>query len=739
MSFKLNWPAFSTEFLEKAKAQLNAALNKGTDSRPSNIVGDILVHSLNMGTKPPDLEILEIGELQEERFRGIFKMAYTGDAHLELVTKVQANPLHTPRMSLAINGGRDGVLAANWPLVVPMRLKISNLVLRGIIVLVVDKHKGVTLVFKNDPLEKVDVNSTFDNIPNIRRFLQLQIETQLRKMFQEDLPALIHMLSLVYFRSQAEAAGGRSTSSPTQMTDSGFHDPLDDGTDVAPKRPEIQKSMRDRWLGNDAIDCDEDDDAWVHGYMFYRNLSEICQALDLGLKNLAIPRPLLSNHAVCRSWIVDRLRGSPREGLEQRRRQNASQQRIRHSHQIKTSSRASTSSSVRSIDTYHASSRRPSAPSSAGYGGYAAPSMCSTESSGRSRDFRSDHPISTGYSHYRRCTTRPRIPALAQKFSLFRMDFEEECRKAFHSVLPTTANPTSRSNALGWMNHPQHAARSDIAGNASAITPPSGHDEDEPFNFDTPLDIFALNPPPSTPAAALAAAAECMQVPSPVTLLPSDNPRAAHLANLMDANRSLAVNTPSEEIRHWAFRAHPIRFLSPTLSSSTDESAMLGDKDESAATNGPSDPGGTAKSTRKLRRPPAYDHNHPHPCTRSTFVVTPVPSRRRRNNRRGGGAASSPSHSPVRIPHFAPLPTTLTHTSSFSGGHHHAANPRPGSTLATRNITKLTLPAGVSVPAHLLSPGLDQRFAEMGYHLNPAQPVKYSPRPISNPSSRGSA
>lgn len=67
------------------------------------------------------------------------------------------------------------MLNANLPLVLPMQLRISNLKLRGIIVLVVDKIKGVTLVFKNDPLEKVDVNSTFDNISNIRRFLQVYI------------------------------------------------------------------------------------------------------------------------------------------------------------------------------------------------------------------------------------------------------------------------------------------------------------------------------------------------------------------------------------------------------------------------------------------------------------------------------------------------------------------------------------------------------------------------------------
>ncbi|KAI8823479.1 uncharacterized protein EV422DRAFT_550151 [Fimicolochytrium jonesii] len=195
MSFKLNWPSFSPEFMEKAKQQLTTALNKG--EKPEKIAGQIVVHELNMGTKPPDLEILEIGELQEDRFRGIFKMGYNGDAYLELMTSVQANPLKAPKAGLKINENRGpSVLAANWPLVVPMRLKISNLLLRGIIVLVVDKHKGVTLVFKNDPLEKVDVNSTFDNIPNIRRFLQSQIETLLRKMFQEDLPALIHNLSL---------------------------------------------------------------------------------------------------------------------------------------------------------------------------------------------------------------------------------------------------------------------------------------------------------------------------------------------------------------------------------------------------------------------------------------------------------------------------------------------------------------------------------------------------------------
>lgn len=46
-----------------------------------------------MGTCPPELEILEIGDLAEDRFRGIFKMRYHGDAEIVLQTKVQVNCL----------------------------------------------------------------------------------------------------------------------------------------------------------------------------------------------------------------------------------------------------------------------------------------------------------------------------------------------------------------------------------------------------------------------------------------------------------------------------------------------------------------------------------------------------------------------------------------------------------------------------------------------------------------------
>nr|CAG8437423.1 5831_t:CDS:2 [Entrophospora candida] len=191
MAFKFNWPDFTTEFIEQAKQLLTTALNKS--NKPANIVDHIVVKDLNMGTKPPELEVMEIGELAVDKFKGIFKLIYSGDAHLTLQTK--ANPMNNNKSDVSIYT-RRGILAADQPLVVPMLLRLSNLKLRGIFVLVVSKQKGITLAFKSDPLEKIDVTSTFDSISTIQRFLQNEIEKRLRTMFQEDLPSIVHQLSL---------------------------------------------------------------------------------------------------------------------------------------------------------------------------------------------------------------------------------------------------------------------------------------------------------------------------------------------------------------------------------------------------------------------------------------------------------------------------------------------------------------------------------------------------------------
>ncbi|KAG8890474.1 ERMES complex subunit [Tulasnella sp. 332] len=194
---------------------LNAALNKG--SKPRIIADKIEVVELSMGTQPPELEIRDIGELTTEQFRGIFRLSYAGDAHIVLRTKVQANPLNHKKQGMDVMGQSRGVLAAHQPLVVPMLLRLSNFKLNAYVVLVVSKQRGITLVFKTDPLQSLDVNSTFDSIAVIQKFIQKEIEGQLREMFREDLPGIIHRLSQKWTAGKAKVEAPYLHTNPTMM------------------------------------------------------------------------------------------------------------------------------------------------------------------------------------------------------------------------------------------------------------------------------------------------------------------------------------------------------------------------------------------------------------------------------------------------------------------------------------------------------------------------------------------
>ncbi|GAA5956037.1 hypothetical protein JCM3765_005436, partial [Sporobolomyces pararoseus] len=123
-----------------------------------------------------------------------------------------ANPLNVPRPSLDILGS-PRILFAAAPLVVPMTLRLSSLQLRAIVVLVVSRQKGITLVFKNDPLESVEVSSSFDGVESVAGFIQREIETQLREAFRSDLPSVIHRLSQKWLSGEVKSATGGTSSS----------------------------------------------------------------------------------------------------------------------------------------------------------------------------------------------------------------------------------------------------------------------------------------------------------------------------------------------------------------------------------------------------------------------------------------------------------------------------------------------------------------------------------------------
>ncbi|ODQ67472.1 hypothetical protein NADFUDRAFT_81941 [Nadsonia fulvescens var. elongata DSM 6958] len=215
MSFQFNWSSFKEQnFYERAKVLLTDALNKS--NKPPILVDRIVVKDLDLGDTAPNLEILEIGDLADDRFRGIFKLNYDGNASITLSTKVQANPLNVYEQGLPSFASPQFISSCS-SLAIPLNLTLSQIKLSGIIILVFSKAKGLTLVFRNDPLESITVSSTFDQVPVIAKFLQVQIENQIRLLFREELPTIIHRLSQKW--TPAGSAILRASTLSTDTTD----------------------------------------------------------------------------------------------------------------------------------------------------------------------------------------------------------------------------------------------------------------------------------------------------------------------------------------------------------------------------------------------------------------------------------------------------------------------------------------------------------------------------------------
>ncbi|KAG7660401.1 MDM34 [[Candida] subhashii] len=234
MSFKVNWNSLETESLTSwTKDILTSALNSG--KTPPILASSISIKDLNFGKIAPDFEILEIGELDRDRFRGIFKVNYNGDFHLTLHTNVQANPLNIYYSNSIETEIQDSnfitprFLLSNEQFALPLDLKLSDIKISGIGIIVFSKSKGLTLVFRNDPLDSIKVSSTFDTVQVLANFLQKQIENQIRDLFRETLPTLMHQLSLKYLsldnninelRSKLTSLSSTTTTSTTTSTSS---------------------------------------------------------------------------------------------------------------------------------------------------------------------------------------------------------------------------------------------------------------------------------------------------------------------------------------------------------------------------------------------------------------------------------------------------------------------------------------------------------------------------------------
>ncbi|KAL8707974.1 MAG: hypothetical protein Q9225_007673 [Loekoesia sp. 1 TL-2023] len=302
MAFNFNWSPLTADasFYTRAQELLTTALNKSP--KPPIIVDDIIANELNLGSVPPDLEILEIGDLAEDRFRGIFKMCYTGDAYLTL--KTRANPLNT-YLSTRPSFTSPQPLAASSGLTIPLQITLSEIKLSAFIILVFSRQKGLTLVFRNDPLESLKVSSTFDAIPFVREYLQKEIEGQLRILLMDEVPAIIHRLSLRLwvpeYRAKEDEELARQAQNPT--SDEQPVDPLAS----PPQDPvDVSGSIFD---ASQIASLSLDSSSEHHSLFSQKNLLRLAALTD-SHRTLSLFTPGIRD-AVFRAWTGPSERGEP--------------------------------------------------------------------------------------------------------------------------------------------------------------------------------------------------------------------------------------------------------------------------------------------------------------------------------------------------------------------------------------------------------------------------------------------
>lgn len=164
-------------------------------------------------------------------------------------------------------------------------------------ILVFSKQKGITVVFRNDPLESLKVSSTFDSIPFVRDFLQKEIEAQLRILFMDELPAIIHRLSLRLWVPEYRA--GDEVQNETDNTEAvSSEGPGQDPLASPPQDPvdSLGNALNETEIASLSLDSSVE----THSLFSQKNLLRLAALTD-SQRTLSLFTPSI-NEVVYRAW-----------------------------------------------------------------------------------------------------------------------------------------------------------------------------------------------------------------------------------------------------------------------------------------------------------------------------------------------------------------------------------------------------------------------------------------------------
>lgn len=149
---------------------------------------------------------MEITELSLHKARILARASYASDGYIVISTQVQANPLCGIQDTTAYEDWNSSpspgtspqlILAADKSLIVPMIIRITDLVLDGVLWFCWRSNPPhFTLAFVSDPLVSISVSSSFDSVAKVKKSLQMEIEEQIRDALLKAIPEAVSAYSL---------------------------------------------------------------------------------------------------------------------------------------------------------------------------------------------------------------------------------------------------------------------------------------------------------------------------------------------------------------------------------------------------------------------------------------------------------------------------------------------------------------------------------------------------------------
>jgi hypothetical protein len=186
MSFFFNWPTLNS-------LDLKSTINTFLDSFKVPQFPQIHMTELFLGDDVPQLDLLEIMELNDQKFKGSFRFTYNGALQLTFRSSIEINSINLIEFDTFT---KPHFISANKSTVLPVDFTIGSIAI-DLQFTVVTKESTVIVVFQKDPQIDLDIKTTIDELMDEDLFEMIKSDTlmMIQEYLKHDLPSMISNLT----------------------------------------------------------------------------------------------------------------------------------------------------------------------------------------------------------------------------------------------------------------------------------------------------------------------------------------------------------------------------------------------------------------------------------------------------------------------------------------------------------------------------------------------------------------